>query len=119
RLHRIVFAAGIPPRSVRYRRSASSRSPRARKPCRLVFSCVKRRDFYVVSAHNAGKTGQKPYLRGTQRREPSLSDESRRWRFGRKARISAVSAVTVVAAAAGTIGATVASAAPAKPAGAH
>jgi aldose 1-epimerase len=48
-----------------------------------------------------------------------LSDESRRWRFGRKARISAVSAVTVVAAAAGTIGATAASAAPAKPAGAH
>ncbi len=48
-----------------------------------------------------------------------MSDESRRWRFGRKARISAVSAVTVVAAAAGTIGATAASAAPAKPAGAH
>jgi aldose 1-epimerase len=46
-----------------------------------------------------------------------LSDESRQFRLGRRARIGAVSAVTVVAAAAGAFGATAASAAPTKPAG--
>jgi aldose 1-epimerase len=43
-----------------------------------------------------------------------LSDESRQFRFGRRARIGAVSAVTVAAAAAGAFGATAASAAPAR-----
>ena len=86
-------------------------------------SCGKRRDFLVVSAHNAMKNRRKPYVlstRGTQRREPSLSDTSRQRRFfGRRARIGALSAVTAVAATAGAFGATAASAAPAKPAGGH
>jgi aldose 1-epimerase len=62
------------------------------------------------------KNRRKPRLRGTQRREPSLSDESPRRRFGRRARISAISAVATAAAAAGAFGATAASAAPARPA---
>src|ERR1700761_158630 len=60
-------------------------------------------------------TGITPYLRGTQRREPSLSDEKTHRRFGRRARVGAVSAVTLAAAAAGAFGATAASAAPARP----
>ncbi|HEY2521554.1 MAG TPA: aldose epimerase family protein [Streptosporangiaceae bacterium] len=48
-----------------------------------------------------------------------MSEETRHWRFGRRARIGAVSAVTAMAAAAGAFGATAASASPAKPAGGH
>ena len=48
-----------------------------------------------------------------------MSEETRHWRFGRRARIGTVSAVTAIAAAAGAFGATAASASPAKPAGGH
>src|ERR1700760_1877296 len=62
------------------------------------------------------RTGASRNFRGTQRREPSLSAESRPLRFGRRARIGAVSAVAALAAVGGTLGAPAASASPAKPA---
>ena len=47
------------PRSVCYRRSKAARSQRAKLPHRFVSSCVKRRDFCVVSVHNALKNRRK------------------------------------------------------------